>query len=171
MYNSGYGFALSSSTRGIVLGGLDPNNGAASGLTIQYVTTQTTGDTLDFGDLTYGKYEGGSGSSATRGVIAAGYGPNYTSRIEYITMATTGNATYFGDLDALNGTGKYSASSPTRMVLGGGYIHPSTPFSNVIEYVQIATTGNGTDFGDFINFGRRANSFNNACNGHGGLSG
>ena len=169
VYNSGYGYALSSSTRGIVLGGLDPNNGAASGLTIQYVTTQTTGNTSDFGDLNYSKYEGGAGSSATRGVIAAGYGPNYTSRIEYITMATQGNSVHFGDLTNLNGTGKYSASSPTRMVVGGGHVNGGVNYSNVLEYVQIATTGSGTDFGDIINFGRRSLSLNNACNGHGGL--
>jgi len=168
-YNTGYCFALSSTTRGIALGGLDPGAPSASGITIQYVTIQTKGDMVDFGDLNYGKYEGGAGSSATRGIIGGGYGPNYTPRIEYITMATKGNSVHFGDLDALNGTGKYSASSPTRFVMGGGYNHGGDSFSNIIEYVQIATTGGGTDFGDFINFGRRANSFNNACNGHGGL--
>ena len=99
----------------------------------------------------------------------AGYGPNYTSLVEYITMASTGNAIEFGNLTNLNGNGKYSASSKTRAVIGGGYSYPQADYSNTIEFVNIATTGNGADFGDFINFGRRANSFNNSCNGHGGL--
>ena len=99
----------------------------------------------------------------------AGYGPNYTSRIEFITIATTGNSIHFGDLTNLNGNGKYSASSKTRAVIGGGYSYPQADYSNTIEFVNIATLGNGQDFGDFINFGRRANTFNNSCNGHGGL--
>ena len=165
----GYTYAFASSTRGFVLGGLKGGSPAVSYNVIEYFTTQTTGDGTDFGDLNYTKYEGGAGSNATRGIVAAGYGPNYTSRIEYITMATKGNSTYFGDLINLNGSGKYSAASPTRMVVGGGYIHPATPFSNVIEYVQFASSGNASDFGDFSNFGRRANSFNNTSNGHGGL--
>ena len=98
----------------------------------------------------------------------AGYGPNYTDNIEFITIATQGNAITFGDLTNLNGNGKYSASSKTRAVVGGGYM-PSDPYTNTIEFVNIANTGNGQDFGDFSNFGRRANTFNNSCNGHGGL--
>ncbi len=75
----------------------------------------------------------------------------------------------FGWLTNLNGSGKYSAASPTRFVVGGGHVQGGDNFSTVIEYVQFATTGSGIDFGDFSSFGRRANSFNNTSNGHGGL--
>jgi len=164
----GYGYAFASSTRGFHLGGLKTPSPGSNNV-IEYWTTQSTGNGTDFGDLHYAKYEGGAGSNATRGIVAAGYGPNYTALIEYVTMATTGNAIDFGSLTNLNGVGKYSAASPTRFVMGGGYVQGGDPFSTVIEYVQIATTGNATDFGDFSSFGRRANSFNNTSNGHGGL--
>ena len=161
---------LANSTRGIIAGGLLYNPPSPATFDdIGFVTISSTGNTSTFGDLNYQKYEGGAGSSATRGLIMAGYGPNYTSLIEFITIATTGNAIEFGSLSNLNGNGKYSASSKTRAVIGGGYSYPQADYSNTIEFVNIATTGDGTDFGDFINFGRRANTFNNSCNGHGGL--
>ena len=168
--NIGENDGFQSSTRGFSLGGVRYNApDSASYNMISYVTISSTGNTTDFGDMQYDKYEGGAGSSATRGLIMAGYGPNYTSLIEFITIATTGNAIEFGSLSNLNGNGKYSASSKTRAVIGGGYSYPQADYSNTIEFVNIATTGDGTDFGDFINFGRRANTFNNSCNGHGGL--
>ena len=169
----GYAYGFSSTTRGIIAGGVRVNAPNSDSYNeVGYVTISSTGDTTDFGDLNFDKYEGGAGSSATRGLVMAGYGPNYTHRIEFCTMATTGNFINFGDLTNLNGSGKYSASSKTRAVVGGGYINPGAGdlgFSNIIEFVEISTQGNGTDFGDFINFGRRSNAFNNSCNGHGGL--
>ena len=167
---AGYTYALSSTTRGIIAGGLLYNPPSPATFDdIGFVTISSTGNTSTFGDLNYQKYEGGAGSSATRGLIMCGYGPNYTSLVEFITIATTGNALEFGNLTNLNGNGKYSASSKTRAVIGGGYSYPQADYSNTIEFVNIATRGDGVDFGDFINFGRRANSFNNSCNGHGGL--
>ena len=167
---AGYAYGFSSTTRGIIAGGVRVNTPDTDSYNeVGFVTISSTGNTTDFGDLNYDKYEGGAGSSATRGVVMAGYGPNYTHMIEFCTMATTGNFIDFGDLTNLNGNGKYSASSKTRAVVGGGYSTPQADYSNTIEFVNIATTGNGVDFGDFINFGRRASSFNNSCNGHGGL--
>ena len=167
---NGYPYGLSSTTRGIIAGGLRVSSpDTASYNNIEFVTIASTGNATDFGDLQFDKYEGGAGTSATRGLIMAGYGPNYTSLIEFITMATTGNSIEFGNLSNINGNGKYSASSKTRAVVGGGYVSGGDAFSNAIEFVNIATTGNASDFGDFINFGRRSNSFNNSCNGHGGL--
>ena len=156
----GWANGLMSSTRGLIAGGIYCCPGVAYN-NIEYVTIQTTGDAVDFGDMTAAKYESGSMGNATRGILAGG-SPTLDV-IEYITISTLGNATDFGDLDSLNGTNKYSASSPTRGVVGGGYSSP-TPYSNIIEYIQIATTGNAQDFGDFINFGRRSGS------GHGGIS-
>ena len=164
----GYGYAFASSTRGFHLGGLKTPSPGSNNV-IEYFITQSTGNGTDFGDLKYAKYEGGAGSNGTRGIIGGGYGPNYTSLMEYVTMATTGNSVEFGYLTNLNGNGKYSAASPTRFVMGGGYVQGGDSFSTVLEYVQIATTGNASDFGDLSSFGRRANSQNNTSNGHGGL--
>ena len=163
--DKGYPSTFSSTTRGIAAGGFHYPVGAYN--TIEYWTISSTGNGTDFGDLSSTRYEMADGSNATRGIIAAGYGPGYTNTIEYITIATTGDATDFGDLTSISGTGKYGGTSPTRMIIGGGYNGPSDPFSNIIHYVQIASTGDSTDFGDFQGFGRRGHGSNS--NGHGGL--
>ena len=41
-------------------------------------------------------------------------------------------------------------SSSTRAVFAGGNASPTSPNSNVIDFVTIRTTGNATDFGDLI---------------------
>ena len=74
--------------------------------------------------------------------------------------------TRFGDNAAtLSAGGKYSTSSRTRGVFGGG----SPDVNNTLEYVEIATTGNATDFGDFQGFGRRGAGQEAISNAHGGL--
>ncbi len=163
----GYSAGMSSSTRGIIAGGFHYPAGAYN--TIEYITVQTVGSFVDFGDCSVTRYECAGFSNATRGIIAAGYGPAYTNMIEYITIATTGHVADFGDLTAMNGTGKYGTCSSTRGIVAGGYIAPATPYANTIEYLTIATTGNGTDFGDFQGFGRRSGAQNGVSNGHGGL--
>ena len=167
---NGYPGGFCSSTRGFIMGGLRVSApDTASYNIIEIVTTSTTGNATDFGDMLYANYEMASASNATRGIKAGGYGPNYTYRMEFVTMATTGNSVYFGDLTGFNGTGKAGASSPTRFVLGGGY-GSSPHFLNTIEFVQFATTGDSADFGDFQGFGRRLGT-NGTSNNHGGLSG
>ena len=166
---NGYPGGFCSSTRGFILGGLRVNApDTATYINIEIVTTSTTGNATDFGDMLYANYEMASASNATRGIKAGGYGPNYTYRMEFVTMATTGNSVYFGDLTGFNGTGKGGAASPTRFVLGGGY-GTSPHFMNTIEFVQIATTGNSKDFGDLQGFGRRIP--NQVSNNNGGVSG
>ena len=166
---AGYPAGVSSSTRGIIIGGIRVSSpDTADYNTITVFTTSSTGAGTDFGDISSTRYEMASGSNATRGIVAAGYGPNYTNTIEYITMATTGNAVDFGDLSGFNGTGKGGGASPVRFVLGGGY-GTSPHFMNTIEFVQIATTGNSKDFGDLVGFGRRVP--NQLTNNSGGVSG
>ena len=167
---NGYAFSTQSPTRGFVIGGLRVNApDTVDYNTIEYFTIATQGNGIDFGDITTNRYEGGGGGNATRGIVAAGYGPNYTSRIEFFSLASGGNAMDFGDLTNLNGTGKYSASSPTRFVIGGGYVNPAPTYSNTLEYINIATQGDSVDFGDFQGFGRRSLGDPHTSNGHGGL--
>ena len=164
----GYSAGMMSSTRGLIAGGVFCCPGVTHN-TIEYVTISTTGDAVDFGDISSTRYEMASFGSSTRGVLACGNGPGYTNIIEYFTISTLGNGVDFGDATNLNGTGKYGASSPTRGVFGGGYVQSGASFSNVLEYIQIQTTGNSTDFGDFQGFGRRAAGSEGISNAHGGL--
>ena len=164
-----YGFSTQSPTRGFVIGGIRVNAPDTSSYeSIEFFTTATTGNGQDFGNITTSRYEGGAGGNATRGIVAAGYGPNYTSRIDFFTLASTGDAMDFGDLTNLNGTGKYSASSPTRFVIGGGYVNPAPAYSDTLEYINIATQGDSVDFGNLTQ-GRRSLGDPHISNGHGGL--
>ena len=62
-----------------------------------------------------------------------------------------------------------------RAVFAGGSQQPSgSQWQNVIDKVEIATTGNAVDFGDITYLGDGSDNNENsgaAANGHGGLSG
>ena len=160
----------SSPTRGIYFGG--STGGSSDSInTIVYVTIQSLGDALDFGDLTnVNAYTGPGGivSSTTRGIRGGGGGANPFARvntIDYVTMASTGNAQDFGDLSyAANGV--MGCSSLTRGIFAGGK-DPSPASVNTIDYITIASTGNAQDFGDM----RGTYAFGSALSDcHGGLS-
>jgi hypothetical protein len=162
-------FGCASSVRGIVAGGFTPSPGTKHA-SIDYVTISSTGNAQDFGDMTSGTDNASMASNSTRGIFGGGRHPGNTliNVIEFITIASTGNAQDFGDLLQVRGGGR-GASSSTRMVFGGGY-HPASPYNNftngAIEYVEIATTGNGQGFGDLsVNREQAAG----CSNGHGGL--
>ena len=135
---------VSSDTRGVFAGG-DTSN------VMDYITISTAGNATDFGDLLSNLRYPADISNGTRGVFAGG-DPNSaqgnTNVIQYITIATTGNATDFGDLTV----GRHAPAgveSDTRGVIGGGATGSGTgAYSNVMDYITIATTGNATDFGD-----------------------
>ena len=81
-------------------GALGVYMGGSPGIdTIDEVQISTTGDAVDFGNLTVARNDNGDGgmASRTRGFFARGASP-ITGRIEFITFSTTGNATDFGDL-------------------------------------------------------------------------
>ena len=130
----------------------------------------TTGNAQDFGDATGGAYAGGASSSSTRGIIALGsVDGSYMNTIDFITISTTGNAQDFGD-SFLGGFG-CGGASPTRGVAGGGYFANAPTgetggFTNIIDFIEIATTGNSKDFGDLTNTVRHIKG---ESNGHGGL--
>ena len=83
--------------------------------------------------------------------------------MEFITIATLGNSKEFGDnTHALSHGGALSSS--TRYVHIGGAVSPS--YTNVLSYVEFATTGDAIDFGDLLQPQEGANG---SSNGHGGL--
>jgi len=142
----------SSSTRGIFGGGYTPLPAplGTNYNVMDYITIATTGNAIDFGDLTLARSGGDGCSSSTRGIFGGGTSTASSNTIDYITIATTGNAIDFGDL-TLPRSSIASCSSSTRGVFGGGSTpHPTliSVFSNAIDYITIATTGNATDFGD-----------------------
>jgi len=96
-YNGG---GVSGDTRGIICGGYSPSDASYLLNTLQYFTIASTGNATDFGDLLFKTGEADATNNSTRGVIAGGNSPTWSTinQIQYITIASTGNATDFGDL-------------------------------------------------------------------------
>ena len=88
MKSCGYSAALSNQVRGVVGGG-GPTNA------IDYITIASTGNAVDFGDLSDAGEVNMGFASSTRGIMGGGRALN---TLEFITIMTTGNATDFGDL-------------------------------------------------------------------------
>ena len=65
---------------------------------IQYLTIATTGNSLDFGDLTVGRQGMGCVSDGTKGLWAGGSHSSTSNVGDYVTIATKGNATSFGNI-------------------------------------------------------------------------
>ena len=150
LYNGGTGRAVSKSTwtrgyfpitRGVIAGG--QISGGVTNI-MDYITIATTGNAIDFGDLSGIKYSPASAYSLTRGLIAGGYtGSGYLNVIDYITILTAGNASDFGDLSQSTYSNA-GVSNKTR----GVFSNNGTGRGNTLEYVTIDTLGNTTDFGD-----------------------
>ena len=65
---------------------------------IHYVTIASTGNSVDFGDLTLARNFAAGASTHERAVCAGGIASGTTDVIDYVTIASTGNATDFGVL-------------------------------------------------------------------------
>ena len=116
---------------------------------IEYITMASTGDAIDFGNLTQGRDSGSSTSSSTRGLWSAGINRVPTTSgsnvIDYVEIQTLGNALDFGDLFFTSTSGNGVVSSGIRgFFQSGGY----PVGNNGINMVTIASKGNAIDFGD-----------------------
>jgi len=137
--------AFSSSTRGIVVGGVEP----ASINIIEYVEIPTVGNALDFGDcLNGGRHQESGCSSPTRGLFVHG-NPSNVNYIETVEIASKGNSTKFGNR-MFNGGYTVGNCNGIRAVFGGGYQQSPIAGTNrgEITTVMIASEGNETKFGD-----------------------
>ena len=138
--SDGYG-ASSGPSRGLYASGFTD---AADLNVIDYITLATTGNAVDFGDLSVLRRHPGALASDSRAVFAGGSTgayPSYTkyNTMDYVTISTTGNATDFGDLASGKGV-MQGLANDTRGIFGAGS-------STALEYITIATTGNATSFG------------------------
>jgi hypothetical protein len=128
-------------TRGVFAGGQDPTRYDV----IDYVTIASSGNAIDFGNLLEAKSYIGGLSSSTRGILAGGYSPE-NNVIQYVQINTTGNALDFGDLTLARLMMGSCTASPTRGVMGGGWLPSSR--ASTIDSITIASTGDAIDFGD-----------------------
>jgi len=143
-----YNAALGNNTRAVVGGGYISSPSGPINV-IEYVTFASAGNTTDFGNLTENNFTLASGSNRTRGLFLGGStAASGVNTISYITIASTGDATDFGDISARTSYITGGLCSPTRSVVAGGLNEDAGAFTNVIQYVTIASTGNASDFGD-----------------------
>ena len=100
-----------------------------------------------------------------RAVFAGGYitGNVRTKEMMLIQIHTRGNATYFGDLANDETTDKQGVSSQVRGVFAGGY---NAGRRVDMDYITIASEGNGIDFGNLTIV---KNSFGSASSSTRGL--
>ena len=138
--------AVSNGTRGVFAGGYYA--GPTQVGTIDYITIQSGGDAVDFGDLLSVRQQPGSMCSSTRGLFTGGRDhPSYYESINAITMSTLGNAADFGNLtDGRAMPSNGITSNSIRGLTMGGY--DGSSYVNPIDYNTIATFGNALDFGD-----------------------
>jgi hypothetical protein len=155
--------AINSSTRGLIGGGYISPTGTNN---IEFLTIATTGNSSDFGDLTSGRGNFTGLCSSTRGVFAGGSNPN-NNIIDFVTIASAGNASDFGDMFTGNTVASCSTSNNTRGVIIGGDLQPADTFTNTMQFVTIATTGDTQDFGDMLTVGAYRNATSDS---HGGIS-
>lgn len=139
--------------RGLFFGG--SNSSQTS--TIDYVTISTTGNATSFGTLTAARSSIGASGHGTRLIAVGGQeGGTQTTKVEYVNPATTGNATTFGSVEKRGGD-PYVVANDTRLVAAGGYNDTASPvFLSSVEYLTIATTGNGTGWGANLEYGALA---------------
>ena len=165
----GYTASCSNNTRGLTGGGRG-GSPTARLAQIDYNTIATLGNGQDFGDLTQSRMGLGAVASSTRAVFTGGNGSpadpsTVYNNIDYVEFATTGNATDFGDMTDEH-TYHGSCSSSTRGIIYGGVTsYGPTVTTNIIEYITIASTGNGTDFGDVRDDGEHAHGTSNSIRG------
>ena len=109
------------------------------------ITIATTGDSIDFGDDHKIRQENYAAfSSSTRGINAGGYNPAAFADIHYFTFSSDGGMSHFGDLNVA----VYSnagCGNNIRGLSGGSNQKVAT-----IEQVIIATTGDGSTFGELV---------------------
>ena len=162
---------MSSPTRGVFGSGMFTTSSHASGTTynnvIDYVTIQSRGNAIDFGDIITARVSGSygnAGNSSTRGIICSGDAASGDdNELSYITLASKGDAIDFGDsIDTTAGSGGAGTSNQIR----GVYRPASGNTDAALETVLIATLGNSTAFGD-LNAGRRV--YGSLSDAHGGL--
>ena len=155
---------VNSPTRAIWTGGDSAGDGSYQD-NIDFVTIGTTGNAIDFGNLTSGRGIAAGLSSATRGLIGTGQvTPATTSAsIDAISITSRGNAIDFGDC-IIARYGRGSTTDCIRGVFAGGN---GPALSNVMDYVNISTRGDAVDFGDLHNVTARMEG--GCSTGHGGL--
>lgn len=114
---------------------------------LQYITISTTSYSQFFGDLESSATFGSGCGSYSRGLfMSCGNTGVETWNVRSIDIGTSGSSSTFGDLYYTTQWNSNCCSSPTRALNAGGLNLGATLIRD-ISSVQIASSGNMTDFG------------------------
>jgi hypothetical protein len=158
--------ACASTTKAFFIGG---NNGFGTLRTIlNTITIATTGNATSHTTLDTGRQLHASASNNTRGIFAGGgvaAAPDTAvNTMRYFDLTTGSSTEVFGNLSGAR-RDLSACSSSTRAVFGGGW-NASFAYQAGLDYVEIATTGNGSSFGS-LTVARVGLSGTSNC--HGGI--
>ena len=123
-------------TRGVIAGGLDD---PASEVSMNYINISSTGNALDFGDLSGSIFYGAGFSSRTHGFLAGNSTGDNT--VERWVIASTGSSADYSDLSQNRNYQPAGMSNSTRGVIAGGE-------RSDIEYITMSSTATGVNFGN-----------------------
>ena len=133
---------------------------------MEYVTTQTLGNSTDFGDHLNGKQHGAC-SDATRGLICGGdtaaAGNTRTNVISYVTTQTASNSADFGDLTVARSRCGVASDGTYATIVGGRPVNVPSNVTGVIDKVTVQTAANATDYGDMLTEGQYIESVSGAA--------
>ena len=121
---------------------------SATSTVIEFVNIASDGNAQDFGDHSQDQGNTQAAGSSTRAIFRIEYISSAGNVIEFCEIHKKGNTTDFGDVSVARYSGTALLSNQTRAVFAGGYKADDSGYSNVMDYVTIANTGNATDFGD-----------------------
>ena len=142
--------SISNSTRAVA--NLGSIGGTGLQNVLEYINMDSTGSTVDFGDLTNIHYTGATTQSSIRGFFQGGQdapsSPYYTNMISAITTASLGTYEDWGDLLTQKSNYQAGFGNATRGIDAGGADQPYTGVMNTIQYYSVVTAGNAVNFGD-----------------------
>ena len=121
---------------------------SATSTAIDFVNIASDGNASDFGDHSQDQGNTQVAGSNTRAIFRIEYISSAGDTIEFCAIHTKGNTTDFGDVSVARYSGTAVLSNQTRAVFAGGYFADDSGYSNVMDYVTIATTGDAADFGN-----------------------
>ena len=87
-------------------------------------------------------------TGGTRGLLFGGEGSNPRNTIQFVNVDSTGNAIDFGDMNDERTEGMACASREFAFAVGGFLGSSPTNYTNTLDRVTIASTGNATNFSD-----------------------
>ena len=153
-YSSG-GYATTGvnyGSRGLFAGGYDSYQNQND--EIRYISIDTTSNTSDFGDFSqYMPWQAAGCSNGSRGLFIGGYGSHGNQYASYVTIGSLGNSTNFGAFNSfpspysVNQCGAWCDGGRAIRMGGSGNYFAQYVDRKWMDYVQIATTGNSTEFG------------------------